>query len=156
MDNVMGGELKKGKAYCLRLLSLRSRTEREIDTRLKGKGYTDTTRQRLLDLLRKEGLVDDFKFAEQWIDSRLRENPKGRRALRQELRNKGVREKIIERVFLEKADQLDEKRVAAGLIRKKLSKAPKPGTEKGKLFRYLVSRGFDPEVAEEVINDEIK
>ena len=31
----------KGKKYCLRLLSLRPRSEREIGSRLKAKGYSD-------------------------------------------------------------------------------------------------------------------
>jgi regulatory protein len=153
MDNITGGELKKGKAYCLRLLSLRQRSEREIDERLKGKGYREGVRKRLLDLLKKDGLVNDRKFAEAWIDSRLRSNPKGKRVLREELKNKGIQKEIIERVFTEKAGQLDERTIAAGLIRKKLSK---PGIEKGKLFQYLLRRGIDPEAAEEAINDEVR
>ena len=155
MDNTTGGELKKGKAYCLRLLSLRPRSEREISTRLKGKGYGDEARKRLLDLLKRDGLVDDLKFAKNWIDSRLRANPKGKRALRQELKEKGVQKDIIEKVFSEKAPQLDEKRIAAGLIKKKLSKE-KPDIDKGRLFQYLLRRGIDPEAAEEAINDEIR
>jgi regulatory protein len=160
MDNATGGELKKGKAYCLRLLSLRPRSEREIDVRLKGKGYSGSVRKRLLDLLRSNGLVDDLKFAENWIDSRLRTNPKGKRALREELRSKGVQKEIIEEVFSKKEAQLDEKKIAADLIKKKLSKTKpgiaKPGIEKGKLFRYLMYRGIDPGTAEEAINDDLR
>ena len=155
MDNTTGGELKKGKAYCLRLLSLCPRSEREINTRLKDKGYGDEARKRLLDLLKLDGLIDDLKFAENWIDSRLRANPKGKRALRQELKGKGVQKEIIEKVFSEKASQLDEKTIASDLIRKKLSKS-KPGIDKGKLFQYLLRRGIDPEAAEEAIKDEFR
>ena len=152
----MGGELKKGKAYCLRLLSLRPRSEREISTRLKSKGYKDNVRKHLLDSLKNEGLVNDLKFAGQLIDSSLSGNPKGKLVLKVELRNKGIQEEIIEKAFSEKADQLDEKRIATGLVKEKLSETPKSEIGKGKLFRYLVSRGFDPEMAEEVINNEIK
>ncbi|MGB2600275.1 MAG: regulatory protein RecX [Candidatus Omnitrophota bacterium] len=155
MDNITGGELKKGKAYCLRLLSLRQRSEYEIDERLKGKGYGERARKRLLDLLKKDGLVNDLKFAEAWIDSRLRSNPKGKRALKEELKSKGIQKEIIEQAFTEKASQLDERTMAAELIKKKLSKS-KPGIEKGKMFQYLLRRGIDPEAAEEAINDEVK
>jgi regulatory protein len=158
MDSVMGGELKKGKAYCLRLLSLRARTERELDTRLKGKGYTDADRKHLLDLLKGEGLVDDLKFTEQWIDSRLRENPKGKRALKEELRSKGVQDKIIEQAFSDKASQLDERALAADLVKRKISKDKRTDQKKlkARLFQYLLRRGFDAETAEEAIDDEVK
>ena len=90
MNNAVNEELKRGKTYCLRLLSLRSRSESELEFRLKSKGYSDTSRRRILNLLKDNGLVDDFEFARQWIESRLRTNPRGKRALRQELAKKGV------------------------------------------------------------------
>ena len=89
-------EIKRGKAYCLRLLSLRSRSEHEIEARLKEKGYSAGTKKLILDLLKKNGLIDDLKFAGEWIDSRMRSNPKGKKALRIELVNKGISKEVID------------------------------------------------------------
>lgn len=147
-------EVKKGKTYCLRLLSLRPRSERELGLRLKGKGYSDVSRKELLTQLKKEGLIDDLKFAREWIDSCLRSSPKGKRLLRRELLEKGVSGKVIDKAFSEKALELDEKKIADGLIRKRLARSgeKKDIKLKGKLYRYLLQRGIESEVAEEAVN----
>jgi regulatory protein len=158
MDTGSDKELKRGKAYCLRLLSLRPRSECEIEERLKSKGYSDKTKKQLLSLLKKDGLIDDVKYAGEWIDSRLGSNPKGKKALRIELIKKGIAREVIEQVFAEKAAVLDEKKIALGLIKKKLLKGgSKPDKNaKGKLFQFLLRKGFDAETAEEVVNEQLE
>ncbi|MFQ5952741.1 MAG: regulatory protein RecX [Candidatus Omnitrophota bacterium] len=155
MNSTENKELKRGKTYCLRLLSLRPRSEREIEFRLKSKGYSDRSRKELLELLKSEGLVDDAEFARQWIDSRIRSNPKGKRALRQELASKGVAGEVIEKVFSEKVSQLDEKAIAGELVKKTLAKEKKEqGWKlKGKLYQYLLRRGISSEIAQECIDE---
>jgi regulatory protein len=157
MNGGNDSEVKKGKTYCLRLLSLRPRSEREIELRLKGKGYSNISRKELLDQLKKEGLVNDREFARQWVDSRLRSSPKGKRFLRKELLEKGVSGKVIDKIFSEKISELDERKIADGLIRKKLAKSgiKKDLKLKGKLYRYLLQRGIEAEIAEEAVNEAV-
>jgi len=146
-------ELKKGKKYCLRLLSLRSRSEHEIETRLKARGYPVQARKGILDSLKNDGYINDLKFAKEWIDSRIRSNPRGTRMLTGELRQKRVPEDIIKKALTDKAGELDEREIASGLIRSRLRSIKTTPEEKlkGKLFRFLLSKGFDPEISEDVI-----
>ena len=154
MDKSFEKELERGKSYCARLLSLRPRTEKEIDTRLEGRGFSPALRGRILLSLKKAGLVDDLVFAKEWIDSRTRTSPRGRSLLAEELRKKGVSPGVIEQALSGSMDDLDERSLAAGLVKKHLQKTGQRDIKlKAKLFRLLVSRGFDPELAEEVINE---
>ena len=155
--NSFNGEVKKGKKYCLRLLSLCARSEREIKDRLKGKGYSDGARKRILDSLEEQGLVNDEKFAGDWIDSRLRVNPRSKLALKTELKKKGVPERIIDKVLSEKNEELDDMTLACDMVRRMIAEtAPGPVKElKGKLYQYLLRRGFDSETALEAVNKEL-
>ncbi len=153
MDKKEERSFNKGKRYCLRLLSLRARTEREIEERLKKAGYGDHLTKKILDSLKKEDLVDDLDFAREWIDWRMRENPKGRRLLVEELRKKGIDDRVIETALEEKRVILDDVKIAQSIIENRLSAedAGKLEKVKAKVFRLLISKGFDPETAESVI-----
>ncbi len=73
-----------------RFLEARSRSVTEVRRRLTTAGYrpelVDGAIARLLDL----GVLDDEAFARAWVESRDRARPRGERAIRDELRLKGV------------------------------------------------------------------
>ena len=152
MDRILEGELKKGKSYCLRLLSLRSRTEQEIETRLKGKGYSQEARKHLLVELKKLSLIDDLKFAKDWIDHRTRTSPRGIRGLKEELKQKGISGNMIEEAMDQSFAKSNEREIALNLV-KDMVKGEKDLKLKSKLYGFLLRRGFDGEVAEDVINE---
>jgi len=154
-DSIREKELRKARNYCSRLLSLCPRTEHEIKARLESRGFRKVIQNDILDLLKKDGLVDDLGFARGWIDSRIRSKPRGVKLLRIELKKKGVGDDVIDRVLHEKAAELDEKAVLREMVKKKI-KEVKSGPQKnikGRLFQYVVQKGFDAETAENVINE---
>ena len=73
-----------------RFLETRSRSVAEVRRRLTSAGYrpelVDGAIARLLDL----GVLDDEAFARAWVESRDRARPRGERAIRDELRLKGI------------------------------------------------------------------
>ncbi len=149
----MNKEKEKGIKYCLRLLSVRSRSVHEIRERLTGKGYTLEYTDEILKELQNEGLLNDLKFAEEWIDARLRTSPKAVRVLKMELIQKGVFQGVIDEVFLKREDDLKDSVIAEEIARRKLESIGN-GSEsavKVKLFRFLTGKGFDPEISEETI-----
>src|SRR5690606_35758700 len=85
-----GGTVEQAKEACLRLLAVRARSRAELTRRLAAKGYTAEVADAALDRLAEVGLVDDAAFAEQWVTARHTYSGKGRQALAQELRRKGV------------------------------------------------------------------
>src|SRR3990172_2847893 len=88
----------------LRFLEPRARSTAEVRRRLTKAGYraelVETVVNRLTDLR----MLDDEAFAREWVRSRDRTHPRGERALRSELRTKGVADQIIDAVFAGRAD----------------------------------------------------
>lgn len=147
-------EIAEAKRYCLRLLALRARSEKELSSRLEARGISSSASKEALELLKSKGVVNDLGFAREWIDSRLRTSPRSAEALREELRKKGIEESLIDRAISEKADDLDEKALMMRMAKEKIGKeknSPKKSI-KARVFRYLLSKGFESLAAEEVVN----
>lgn len=87
----------------LHLLSYRARTRRELETRLRKKGFPLERIRPCVDSLEGKGLIDDDAVAAAFVRDRLRHRPRGRSRLVSELRAKGVdaelADQAIERVF---------------------------------------------------------
>ncbi|MCI0801320.1 MAG: RecX family transcriptional regulator, partial [Chloroflexi bacterium] len=71
----------KAKNAALRLLSYRSRSEKEVERRLRGRFTEDAIVQTLSDLSR-QGLLDDAAFAKEWRERRERFRPRGPAVIR--------------------------------------------------------------------------
>ena len=84
----------KAKNAALRLLSYRSRSEKEAQRRLEGR-FTQEAVDRTLSDLRHQGLLDDAAFAKEWREQRERFRPRGPAVIRQELQKLGVDREII-------------------------------------------------------------
>lgn len=134
----------------LNYLSYRPRSRAEVADYLKkrevGAGHSET----IIDRLERAGLLDDEAFAQFWVENRERFRPRGPWALRYELRNKGIDERVIDRALSELDVQASAYRAAENKARQlqKLDEA----TFRRKLVEYLARRGFDFEVARAVAN----
>ncbi|MGC5258559.1 regulatory protein RecX [Gordonia sp. DT218] len=104
----------------LRLLGVRARSRQEMAERLVRKGFDADTVDDVMIRLEKHQLVDDSEFANEWVRSRHTHSGRGRVALRQELRRKGIDAGIIE-AALDDVDPDDERAVAGELVAKKLT-----------------------------------
>jgi len=149
-------KLETAKKYSLRLLSIGPRTKKEIISRLKKRNITEALIHRLVGDLESKGIINDLEFSKEWIDSRLRFRPRGKKLIEIELRGKGIEEEIIQSAVKEKEDELDERRIADRLIEKKLSTGTHAEKNiKARLFRFLVSKGIEEEIAEEVVAERL-
>ena len=107
-------EVHKALEGALGLLEVRARATREIETRLKQKGYEEGVIAQVIEKLRRLELLDDAQFAAQWVEARSRpggSRPLGRQRLRTELFGKGVGKEQIAEAFEER---LRRGRVGAG------------------------------------------
>jgi regulatory protein len=86
------------RAYqqALLLLSYRSRSEMEIRQNLQKHDYPDQVISHVLARLREEGLANDDRFAQTWVENRGTFRPRSRRALMMELRRKGLDDNAIQ------------------------------------------------------------
>ena len=146
-------QLIKAKNYILYLLSYRQYSKYEIQQKLKKKKYTiSVIKQAISDLERVE-LINDRKFAEMWIDTRMRLKPKGKTALWQELREKGIDKSIIDSVLSNFEEKYDEFLIAKKLAQKRLKSYKNIDLEKSKqrIYNFLRRRGFSYETINEVL-----
>ena len=155
MDKKEEKTFTKGKRYCLRLLAVRSRSEFEVKERLKKAGYNTLVVESILESLRKEKLVDDLSFSKEWISRRGKS--RGVAMLVDELKQKGIDEKVIDEA-IKNSSELNDEETAKRIMEDKLSKEESEDIEKvkAKMLRLLISKGVDRETAEDVINGKIE
>jgi regulatory protein len=135
------GTLDLAYQQALHYLSLRPRSESEMIAYLQGKEYAEDVVAAVMGRLKVQGDVDDDAFARFWVDNRTRFRPRGARALRYELRQKGLETATID----EALEEQDEAAAAWAAIEGRLDRwqaLPRDEFDK-KLMGYLARRGFD-------------
>ncbi len=142
-------ECEEAYQRATRLIARRPRSETEIRQNLEKHKASEAAIQATLDRLRNAGLVDDQAFAKLWVENRSAFRPRSKRALRAELRQKGVApealgEALAETNDAEAAYQLAAKRAP------RLHTLPHPEFRR-KLGDYLARRGFDYDIVESVV-----
>ena len=131
----------------LNYLSYRPRSRAEVTRYLEKRDLSESQIETVVARLERAGLLDDEAFARFWVENRERNRPKGPRALRYELRNKGISNKTIERVLVS-VDVQDSAYRSAARKAQQLAHLDQ-GTFTKKMIQYLARRGFDYEVARE-------
>jgi regulatory protein len=141
------GTIESGYHKALGFLSYRPRSRAEVEAYLQKRGIPETQAEAIIERLERAGMVNDAEFAQFWVENRERFRPRGPRALRYELRSKGISDEIIEQALA----SVD---VSDGAYRSASKKARQSGqldrqTFVRKIMEYLARRGFDYEVARE-------
>jgi regulatory protein len=124
----------------LRYLGYRPRSEAELRERLGRRGFNGDNVETAISKLRERGLVDDLAFAEFWKDNRQSFSPRSRWLTRQELRQKGVANDVIEQVVAGVVDEDSAYRAALSRARS----LPRSDFQsfRRRLGEYLKRRGF--------------
>lgn len=103
-------------------------------------------------------MLDDAAFARAWVESRDRARPRGERALRRELRLKGVPDEIAAEILADReergSDETDapsaDEAAAARLLERRaaaLARIADPRARRQRAYALLVRAGFDSEIA---------
>lgn len=128
-------------------LGRRARSRREMLTFLGRKGFDDAICQTTLERLTAANYLDDQAYAQRWLDQRVRNSPRGARALRFELRQKGIHQDVIDTLLAD----FEEGEAALTAARQRLRVwGPVDGAKLPlKLRRFLANRGFNAETIRE-------
>ena len=129
-------------------LSYRPRSREEVRRYLLRKQTSPEIVEAALARLDRLDFVNDRAFAGFWIENREQFSPRSSRALKNELRTKGVDREVIDEMVDE---ELDEQRALLAGRKKALSLVHLPGmdyaTFRTRLGSFLLRRGFGYEVA---------
>jgi regulatory protein len=140
-----------------RFLEVRPRSVAEVRRRLTSAGYRADLVEGAIDRMGDLGVLDDEAFARAWVESRDRARPRGERALREELRLKGIDREVADRVLREDAapasDSGPDRPAAERLIAKHartLERIADPRRRRERAYALLARNGFDPEICRDV------
>jgi regulatory protein len=101
----------------------------------------------LLDDLQQCGQLSDVRYTEALVHARAGRH--GSRRLAHELREKGVEEVLVHAAV--EAARHDDLSAARGVWAKKFGIPPANAQERARQFRFLLNRGFPPEVVRRVV-----
>jgi regulatory protein len=152
-----------------RLLEVRSRSISEVRRRLGGAGYRTDLVEGAIARMTELGMLDDEVFARAWVESRDRARPRGERAIREELRLKGIDRETIDVVLGERRDRAAgsggggegddlvpasaDRTAAERLLAKNaraLARVADPRQRRQRGYALLARHGFDPETCRDV------
>ncbi len=149
---VLRDEDMRNKAFdrALHFLGFRPRSSQEIERYLEGKEYPDDVITEVMERLARYNYIDDEAFARFWLENRERFRPRGARALRYELRQKGVANGVIDAVL----ETLDEDDSAWAALQPKLERwrTLEKFDFRKKATGFLGRRGFGYEAIREAVD----
>ncbi|HOT99815.1 MAG TPA: RecX family transcriptional regulator [Anaerolineaceae bacterium] len=138
----MRDEVEVSFNQALNLLSHRSRSVAEMTRYLEGKGYAPGTLKAVLARLEEEGLLNDDRFAREWIENRNTFRPRSQSQLKAELRFKGLAESSIDSALEESG--VDDAALAMTAARKQAHRYLSSNYDiyRKRLGNALLRRGF--------------
>jgi regulatory protein len=139
---------------CLRALTGAPRTRQQLAELLTQREIPDDVAEQVLDRLVEVGLVDDEAFAEAWVRSRQSGRGLARRALKAELRAKGVDDEVAATAVLAVGDD-DERETARRLVDRKLPSMRRldRATATRRLMGMLARKGYGGGLAAAVVRE---
>lgn len=142
-----------------RFLEARPRSIAEVRRRLTSAGYRPDLVDGAVSRLAELGVLDDEAFARAWVESRDRAHPRGERAIREELRIKGIDRPTVDAVLAERRASATDRddpgqptspdRSAADRLLarhgRSLARVADPRQRRQRAYALLARNGFDPE-----------
>ena len=140
-------DLAAAKQKAFLLLSLRPHSEKELEKKLREKGFPAVVIKEALEKLHDLKYLNDASFANGWARNLAVNKLWGNRKIMASLREKGVAPQFIDDAIIAARLEIAEEEAISVLVRKKAAKK-KPVTfdikEKQRIFQGLMGRGFPP------------
>lgn len=142
------------RAICLRALTGAAKTRRQLEELLARKGVPAEAAAAVLDRFGEVGLIDDAAFARAWVNSRQAGRGLSRRALKAELRAKGVDAEDAEEA-LALVDDQDEWDAARRLVARRVGGMRRLDRETAhrRLLGMLARKGYGSGLAGIVVRE---
>ena len=138
-------DYSKAKDIALKFLSYKARSEKEVRDKLVSKEVESMTIDRVIEFLKRYDYINDEKFANSYVRERIRLKLEGRKKLVYDLRQKGIKQEIIDHV-LDNTD-IDEIDQAIKLLEKKVhDKTELDIKEKQRIYQFLLRKGFSYDI----------
>ncbi|MBP9854713.1 MAG: regulatory protein RecX [Candidatus Omnitrophica bacterium] len=143
----------KAKEYVYRLLNFRLRSQKEIEDKLTLKHFSTALITETIEYFKQHDLINDREFAKKWIFFR-QSKLYGKNRIRFELKQKGIKDDIIEEELSEGFADSSEEEFVCQLVKKQYGKYQNIDPQKRikRLYDYLRRRGYHHPVIMKVLN----
>jgi regulatory protein len=131
--------------YSLKYLSFRGRSVKEVSEYLADKNFSQDVINSVLKRLLELKFLNDEDFGKLWIESRQKHKGKSKFVLRNELKNKGLSDEVINPLLREAHDDFETAKSLFEKKKKTLRGLTKEDFRK-KMSGFLGRRGFSYEI----------
>ena len=142
------------KNSALRIIEKSYKTEKEVRDKLILKGYEENSINKSIEFLKEYNFINDSNYTKAFISDKLKSQ--GSQKIKYTLIQKGISKDKIEEE-LSNLNKENEKNIALNLAKKKLDIIKKKENDNfkisGKLYRYLISKGYGYDVTSEVVKE---
>jgi len=142
----------RGRDKAMRMLALRGRSRREIDDALRALQVKDTIRAGIVRELEESGLVDDARFAREFVSVRKEARRMGPHRLRHDMAKLGLARPVVD-AALAAFDAGEQEAMARALVEKQLGSAPPTEKTLRRVIAMLRRKGYDYAVVNRVAYD---
>lgn len=151
-------EMRRALNSAAAILTRRDHSRKELKTKLLKCGFDGATALAAVDECQRLGYIDEPGAAQRFAAGRSRRGY-GPRYIRRALKKYGYGEALIEEVLAPYLDETRQTATARTALEKKLKTArldPDPRRRNEKLYRFLCSRGFSPQVVRRLLLDKAR
>lgn len=158
IDKILEADQKvRALEKCFCWLGIRARSEKELENKLKEKGFVPKIIKKTIERVKEFGYLNDEEFTRLFIETK-KIAAKGPIAISQDLKQKGVDKETIKKSLKKLYPPIEEREVALSLAKKKLNFYQNLSRQKvyQKLSRFLLQRGFSWPIVKEVLKKILK
>lgn len=142
---------RNAKSIAVKFLSLKLRTEAEVEKKLSENCFDYETISRVIEELKALGYINNRLYVQKYIFDRSKLKPVSKKVLKFELMRKGIPENIISEEL--NGWTIDEASIAEGLVKKKFGKYDLNDDKiLRRVYSFLNHRGFSRELIMNAIN----
>ena len=142
---------EEGLERLRRWCDLQERCLQEARRKLRSWGYSDDTINDWLDQMEAMGAVDESRFAHAFVSGKFRIKRWGKRKIQAELQFRGIRSGLIQEALATIPEEEYRETLHQLAVRKLSSQTDQGRAAQGNSARYLISKGYEPDVVWETI-----
>ncbi|MBI4721339.1 MAG: RecX family transcriptional regulator [Chitinivibrionia bacterium] len=146
----------RGKEKALRLLAIRSRSKHEMESALAALRLDPGVERGIMQELIDCGLVDDLRFAREFVRAKTELKNHGPHRLRGDLKRSGVARSVIDRAIGECCAAESQEELAWRAARRKMGTGVPDVAAVKRVSDYLKRKGFDFDVVHKVVFELLK
>ena len=140
--------------YAMKYLTAKDRTVSEMQAYLDEKDFGEADVDATIARLQELGLLDDRRYAQRFVETRLASKPVSRRHLYEQMKGHGISEEYI-REAMELADSDTERENALSIARKFVRQFAdlEPEKRRARVLNRLEARGYSYDTARNALEE---